>query len=62
MKRDMIYSLIDGDVETNKWSPVYDYFMMAVIIISLIPLAFKSKALVFDIIDVITVTVFISFA
>jgi len=59
MVRNKIYSLIDGDAETNKWSPIYDYFMMIVIIISLIPLAFKTKSTVFDIIDIITVTIFI---
>ncbi|MBE6828181.1 MAG: ion transporter [Ruminococcaceae bacterium] len=59
MKRDKIYSLIDGDVGTNKLSPVYDYFMMVIIIISLIPLAFKTKTIAFDIIDAVTVTVFI---
>lgn len=59
MRRDKIYSLIDGNVETSKFSPIYDYFMMVVIIVSLVPLAFKAKTKVFDVIDLVTVSIFI---
>ncbi|MBQ9551833.1 MAG: ion transporter [Clostridia bacterium] len=60
MNRDKIYSLIDGNIETNKWSNCYDYSMMVTIIVSLIPLAFKTKTTTFNLIDIVTVIIFIA--
>lgn len=59
MNREKLYVIIDGDTENNKASFFYNYFMMVVIIVSLIPLAFKSSNTVFNIFDKVTVVIFI---
>lgn len=59
MNREKLYNVLDGDTEDNKLSIIYNYFMMATIVISLIPLGFKSNNLAFTIIDKVTVTIFI---
>ena len=59
MNREKLYAIIDGDTENNKASIFYNYFMMVVIIVSLIPLAFKSSNTVFNIFDKVTVVIFI---
>ncbi len=45
----------DGDTLSN----VYDVFMMITIFASIVPMAFKSTNIVFNIIDKVTVTIFI---
>ena len=50
-----IIEISDGDL----LSRVYDIFMMAVIVVSLIPLAFKENPLLFQILDKICVAIFI---
>ena len=59
MNREKLYNVLDGDTEDNKLSIIYNYFMMATIVISLIPLGFKSNNLAFTILDKVTVTIFI---
>lgn len=59
MNREKIYKILDGDTENNKLGVIYNYIMMATIVISLIPLGFKSNNLAFTIIDKITVSIFI---
>lgn len=54
--RDRIYRFVEPDLDCK--SP-YDYIMILVIIVSLIPLAFKENCRAFDIIDKVTVTIFI---
>ena len=54
-----MYSLIDGDIDTNKNSIIYNYFMMITIVASLVPLAFKNSNTAFLLIDRITVVIFI---
>ena len=54
--RDRIYRFVEPDLDCK--SP-YDYIMIFVIIVSLIPLAFKENCRAFDIIDKVTVTIFI---
>lgn len=58
--RQKIYSIINpNDNNNNKISSVYDFIMMATIIISIIPLAFKETNLLFQWIDYVTVAIFI---
>ncbi len=57
--RQKIYSIINPDYDNNKISSAYDFIMMATIVISIIPLAFKETNLLFQWIDYITVTIFI---
>jgi len=59
MIREKIYTMLDGETENNRISTFYNYFMMIVIIISLIPLAFKNNNALFSIIDKVTVSIFI---
>lgn len=57
--RKRIYEIIELANENDKLSRVYDVVMMSTIFISLIPLAFKEELLVFNIIEFISVTIFI---
>lgn len=57
--RKKIYSIIDVSEEDNSLSHLYDTIMMLTIIISLIPLAFKTTNTLFLIIDLITTVIFI---
>ena len=57
--RQKIHSIINPDDDNNKISSAYDFIMMASIIISVIPLAFKETNLLFQWIDYITVAIFI---
>lgn len=57
--RKRIYEIIELADENDKLSRVYDVVMMSTIFISLIPLAFKEELLVFNIIEFISVTIFI---
>lgn len=55
-----IYEIIEpSDNESSKLSSVYDIVMLICIITSMIPLAIKSDSLILNIIDKITVSVFI---
>lgn len=55
-----IYKIIEpSDEESSKISSFYDIFMLICIIASMIPIAVKSETSIFNIIDKITVTVFI---
>lgn len=57
--REKIYSIIEPSDGNNKLSNIYDFIMMATIVISIIPLAFKETNIVFQWIDYITVSIFI---
>ena len=57
--RKKLYSVIDPIDDNSKLSNTYDFFMMATIVISIIPLAFKETNIVFQWIDYITVGIFI---
>ena len=56
--RKRIFDIIEKDYEGYKASTVYDALMMALIIISVIPLAFKRTNAVFDIINWVTTVCF----
>lgn len=57
--RKRLFQIIEVGEENDKLSRVYDFFMMATIIISIIPLWSHEDALIFSIIDKITVVIFI---
>lgn len=57
--RKRIFSIIEKSDGKDIVSSIYDYFMIVVIIASLVPLAFKSENKVFFIIDKVTVVIFI---
>ena len=57
--REKIYQVLEPSKDNDVLSKVYDFFMIAVIIISIIPLAFKEHYKAFDIIEYITVSIFI---
>ena len=56
--RKKLYEIIEPATD-NLLSKIYDFFMMTVIVVSLIPLAFKESNQVFNIIEYVTVSVFI---
>lgn len=57
--RERIYQIIEKSEGEDRISAVYDTFMIVIIILSLIPLAFKSENLFFYIIDKFAMVVFI---
>lgn len=56
--RKQIFDIIEPQ-QTSILSRVYDYFMLVMIVISLIPLAFREEYLCFEWFDKISVTIFI---
>ena len=59
MTRKRIFEIIEKADYKDKLSAVYDYMMILMIVLSLIPLAFKTDNLLFRVIDKVTVAVFI---
>ena len=57
--RKKLFSIIEPADDGNVLSTVYDFIMMATIVASIIPLAFKETNVVFQWIDYITVSIFI---
>lgn len=57
--RKRIFQVIETATEDDRLSNIYDFFMMTVIVVSLIPLAFKTDWIVFEWIDKIAVVIFI---
>ena len=57
--RNKLFSIIEPMENGNKLSNIYDFIMMATIVVSVVPLAFKETNVVFQWIDYITVGVFI---
>ena len=57
--RKRIFQVIETATEDDRLSNIYDFFMMTVIVVSLIPLAFKNDWVVFEWIDKIAVVIFI---
>lgn len=56
--RKKLFAIIEPS-DGNIFSRIYDFFMMIVIVASLVPLLFKETHVVFKIIDYVTVSVFI---
>ena len=59
MNRKRIYEIIEKSETTDKLSSAYDFAMMIIIVISLIPLAFKTDNQAFIIIDKACMVIFI---
>ncbi len=57
--RKKLYSIIEPVGNGTKLSSIYDFIMMATIVISIVPLAFKETNLIFQWIDYITVGIFV---
>lgn len=57
--RKKIYDIIEVADDTNSLSGFYDVFMMITIVASIVPLAFKETNMAFEVIDKVTVAVFI---
>ncbi len=57
--RRKIYNIIEPADSGNKASAFYDFTMMITILVSIVPLAFKTTNIVFKWIDYITVSIFI---
>lgn len=57
--REKIYQIIESEQEDSKISRAYDLFMIAIIVISILPLAFKHHDQLFVWVEQATVTVFI---
>ena len=57
--RQKIFEIIEVAKENDKWSHIYDSFMMIVILISIFPLAFKIQTDLFLNIDKIATIIFI---
>lgn len=57
--RERIYHIIEKSEGNDRISAIYDTFMMVMIILSLIPLAFKTENFFFFIIDKVAMVVFI---
>lgn len=54
-----IFEIIEASRGDDKLSSIYDYFMIAVIIVSLVPLAFKQTIPAFTVMERVTVIIFI---
>jgi voltage-gated potassium channel len=57
--RERLYTIIEPARDGDKLSRLYDFLMMAAIVISIFPLAFKETNIVFQWIEYITVSIFI---
>lgn len=57
--RERIYQIIEKAEGDDKISAAYDIFMIVMIVLSVIPLAFKSENIFFNIIDKVAMVVFI---
>lgn len=58
--RAQLYNLVSVSGAENKSTVFYDYFMMVVIVISIIPLAFKDTNAIFNIIDRVSAIIYIA--
>ena len=56
--RKRLYEIIEVSKSEDKVSAAYDIFMMLLIIVSLIPLAYKTETPLFQVIDKVAVTFF----
>ena len=59
MNRKRVFEIIEKSDGNDHLSSIYDVLMIIVIVLSLIPLAFKSNAFFFTVLDKITVVIFI---
>ena len=56
--RNKIYQIIEP-ADDNLFSKIYDVFIMMAIVVSIIPLAFKQTNVIFNILEYVTVSIFV---
>ena len=56
--RNKIYQIIEP-ADDNLFSKIYDVFIMMAIVVSIIPLAFKQTNVIFNVIECVTVSIFV---
>lgn len=59
MNRERLFEIIEKNEENDKLSAAYDFFMIFMIVVSLVPLAFKGETPLFAVMDKLAVMVFI---
>lgn len=57
--RKRIFEIIEASRDNDVWSKIYDVFMIAVVLASLVPLAFKDEYPSFTVIDAICAVIFV---
>jgi len=57
--RKRLFEIIEVSSDNDRLSSIYDYSMIVIIVISLIPLAFKESNVYFDALDIFAVSIFI---
>ena len=57
--RKRLYEIIEVAKENDRWSQMYDFFMIFMIFISLAPLTVKEQTAFFHVVDKLTAFVFI---
>ena len=57
--RKRVFEIVETAKEKDRTSYIYDFFMMIVIVLSLVPLAFKTENTFFLVVDKIAVVIFI---
>ena len=57
--RKRLYEIIEVSQNNDRLSSAYDIIMMITIVVSIIPLAFKSTYAVFGYVDLVTTSIFI---
>ena len=57
--RKRLFTILEIGDENDRTSQLYDAFMLSVILISLIPLAFKTTNTIFKIIDIVSTCIFV---
>ena len=57
--RKRIFEIVEPAKTKDRNSAIYDVIMMVIILISLVPLAFKTENIFFDIVDKICAAIFI---
>ena len=59
MDRKRLYNIVERDSTDSTISKAYDWFMMAMIVVSIVPLLFRNQMTLFTIMDRVSVSVFI---
>ncbi len=59
MKKNAIFQILERDDGANFWSRLYDWFMLCMIFLSVVPLMFWERRPIFVYIEIFTTTVFI---
>lgn len=58
--RKRLFEIVEISTGNDVVSSIYDYFMIVVIVLSLVPLAFKQSTTVLNVLDKVTVSIFLA--